>query len=173
MKNILIFILLFTSLLITTQKSVAQSQHTHDHDRQNGKTHDIPRHDISKLKPERKIVTHNPRVKTTPPGIANSVGYFDITNYGDDDITLININSDIADRTEIHQHTMANGLMRMQKIEALIIAAKSTVKFEPGSYHIMFINVNQPIVEKQQVELTLSFSDGSSQIIVALAKEKK
>jgi copper(I)-binding protein len=168
LKTTIILILLITSLLAATYKSVAQSQQTEAHDKLHGKNHNT-----SKQEMEKKLVIHNPTVKTTPPGIANSVGYFHITNHSDKDITLINVNSDIADRTEIHQHTMANGLMKMQKIDTLVMPAKSTINFEPGSYHIMFINVNQAIVEKQQVELTLSFSDGSSQIIMALAEEKK
>jgi len=158
MNNIVTTLLLSISLSITSYETFAQSDHLHQH-----KMH----HNTKK----QNIAIHKPIIKITPPGITNSAGYFDIINHSDKDIDLINAKSNIAQRTEIHEHTMNNGIMKMQKVQTLTIPAKSTINFEPGGYHIMFISVNRPITEKQEIKLTLEFSDGSHKSITAVAKE--
>lgn len=168
MKSIVTFLLLsFGTIffILTSHGSLAQSQHTHNH-----KAHDDMKKSSSTTE---GIVIHAPIIKPTPPGITNSAAYFHIMNHSDKDIELINATSTVSDRTEIHAHKMNDGVMKMQKVTSLTIPAKSTINFEPGSYHIMFINVKQAITEKQEVKLTLEFSDGSTTTVTAIAKEPK
>ncbi|MGH1440743.1 MAG: copper chaperone PCu(A)C [Cellvibrionaceae bacterium] len=168
MKSIVTFLLLSSSaisFILTSHNSLAQSQYAHNH-----KAH----HDTEKNSSTAEgIIIHAPIIKPTPPGITNSAAYFHIMNHSDKDIELINATSTVADRTEIHEHKMNDGVMKMQKVTSLTIPAKSTINFEPGSYHIMFINVKQAITEKQEVKLTLEFSDGSATTVTAIAKEPK
>ena len=95
MQNIILFFLLNVALVTTMHKTYAEIQHG---------THQLM---------EKAIVIHNSIVKVTPPGITNSAGYFHIMNHSDEDIKLVAVESNISKRTEIHQHTMNNGLMKM------------------------------------------------------------
>jgi len=89
-----------------------------------------------------------------------SGGYFIITNFEDVPDTLTGISSDIARYTEIHEsYESENGMMGMREIPELVIPAQSTVTFEPGGLHIMFIQLNESISEGQEIELTLHFSN--------------
>jgi len=174
MKSVVTFLLLSSSaifFIFSSHDSLAQSQYADTHTAQDDMKKDGAA--IAKKFTEQGIVIHDPIIKPTPPGITNSAAYFHIMNHSDNDIELINATSTIADRTEIHEHKMKDGMMKMQKMTSLTIPAKSTINFEPGSYHIMFINVKQAITEKQKVKVTLEFSDGSATTITAIAKEPK
>lgn len=164
MKKVLT-VALSACLLIAIQSTFAGGDHGEHHDDHH--SHDSQHHTKA------SIAIHDPIVKITPPGITNSAGYFHIMNHSQKDIELVNVTSDIADRTEIHEHTMKNGIMKMRKVKRLNIPAKSTISFKPGGYHIMFLSVKEPIKEKQQLEFRLEFSDGSTQTIKATAQEPK
>ncbi len=115
---------------------------------------------------------HNPTIKTTPPGITNSAAYFSIMNHSEKDMSLVGVASDRAKIVEIHEHVMANGAMKMQKVESLKIPAKTTVNFEPGSYHVMFIGVNQEIKQGDKINITLTFDNGTEKTITSIAEEQ-
>ncbi len=89
-----------------------------------------------------------------------SAGYFLITNFEDVDDTLTGISSGAAELTEIHEsYEREEGMMGMREVPELTIPAQSTVTFEPGGLHIMFIQVSQSIEEGDQVEVTLHFAN--------------
>ena len=59
----------------------------------------------------------------------------------------------------------------MQEIaNGVELPAGKTIKFIPGGYHIMIMNLDRAIEEGHSVELTLLFSDNSKKIIKAVAK---
>lgn len=89
-----------------------------------------------------------------------SAGYFLITNFEGIDDTLTGISSGAAELTEIHEsYEREEGMMGMREVPELTIPAQSTVSFEPGGLHIMFIQVTQSIEEGDQVEVTLHFAN--------------
>lgn len=49
--------------------------------------------------------------------------------------------------------------MRMRQIPALDLPAGKTVPLKPGSYHVMFFDLKNPIGEGDAVPLTLVFED--------------
>jgi copper(I)-binding protein len=118
------------------------------------------------------IMVHAPKIKTNPPGVKNTAAYFHLMNDGDTDLTLIEVKSSAAKIVEIHEHSMKDGLMKMQRIDSLGIPAKTTINFEPGGYHIMFINLNQDLKEGDKVEIELVFNNGAKKEVVAVAVEK-
>lgn len=63
-----------------------------------------------------------------------------------------------AERAEVHTHVNDNGVMRMRKVEGgVAVAPGQTVKFAPGSYHIMLLGLKQPLKAGDRFPLTLSF----------------
>lgn len=88
-----------------------------------------------------------------------SAGYFLISNFDDVPDTLNGISSNIARYTEIHESfENENGMMGMREIPELVIPAQSTITFEPGGLHIMFIQLTESLSDGQEIELTLHFS---------------
>ena len=83
-------------------------------------------------------------------------GYFQITNNTGVDDQLLAVASDFAD-TMMHETQMNNDVASMKEIMSLEIPAGSTVKFESGGYHVMFMNPKQTLSVGDHVQLTLQF----------------
>jgi copper(I)-binding protein len=83
--------------------------------------------------------------------------YLNIANKGDFLDQLMDVKSDAAERVQIHQSIEEDGIMRMNHIQALPIAPRENLTFEPGSYHIMLTRLRAPLKEGDVFPVTLSF----------------
>jgi len=90
----------------------------------------------------------------------NSAVYFLISNGYTEPDTIVSVKSEIAQISEVHEtYERGEGMMGMRYIEELAIPPQSTVRFRPGSYHIMLMQLEQTISEGDTVEVTLNFKD--------------
>lgn len=110
------------------------------------------------------------RVRPTPPGITNTAAYFVFTNNSGNTVSLIGAKSSIAKIVELHEHTTSDGLMKMQKVEKINVAAGKTITFEPGGYHIMLIGIKSTIKEGHSIKLTLLLDNGKEVPVTAIAR---
>jgi len=95
--------------------------------------------------------------RATPPGAPVAGGFVTIANAGAGD-RLISASVDFAGRAEIHEMAMEGEVMRMRQLpEGLTIPAGETVELKPGGYHLMFMELKQPLVEGETVNVTLKF----------------
>lgn len=106
------------------------------------------------------ITVENPQVRLLPPGVPNSSAYFVLKNDGDKMKELIGAESPLVNKVEIHNHVMADGVMRMEKQDKLVVKADSSIVFQPGGYHLMLFGIKSPFKENQSVPITLQFADG-------------
>jgi len=60
----------------------------------------------------------------------------------------------------LHQTKDVNGIEKMLPVKALKVAPHGTLKFQPGSYHIMCMKPQMKIGDKAPV--TLKFADGKT-----------
>jgi copper(I)-binding protein len=70
---------------------------------------------------------------------------------------------------EVHEMKMVDDVMRMRQLPALDLPAGQTVELKPGGYHIMLLQLKQPLKEGDKVPLTLEIEDAQkvrSQIVV-------
>lgn len=89
-----------------------------------------------------------------------AAGYFAIHG-GPTDATLINVSTDVAIRTEMHESKMAaGGGMTMDAIQSLPIPALQTIQFAPGGKHVMLFDVNPGIKPGAAITFTYTFADG-------------
>lgn len=106
-----------------------------------------------------QIVVSEGYVRETIPGTKISSAYMVLENTSDKDATLVGASSDVSERVEIHEHIMADGMMRMQQVESLIIKANSKVVFQPSGYHLMIFNLQQRLKAGENASFTLHFSN--------------
>ncbi len=99
----------------------------------------------------------DPWLRGSAPGQKNGAGYVTIHNTGAKPLALLSVDSDRADRIELHTVTRTDGVAKMREVEKINIPAASLVKLEPGGYHIMFIGLRAPFEPGQDVALTLNF----------------
>lgn len=99
-----------------------------------------------------------PFSRATLPGAPVAGGFFTVTNNGTIDDRLIGAASAVAGRVEIHEMAIVDDVMRMRELpDGLAIPAGETVELKPGGYHIMFMDLKEPLIEGARVEVTLSF----------------
>lgn len=98
--------------------------------------------------------------RAVPPGQPNSAAFMSITNHGDRDHALVSASSSVADVTELHTHTMEDGMMKMRQVEKIDLPAGATVVLQPGGLHVMLIGLKEGFAPDTQAELTLRFDNG-------------
>ena len=80
--------------------------------------------------------------------------YFDIRSAAP--AKLVGVASPAAGRVELHNMKMEGGVMKMSAVDALDLAAGQTVKLAPGGYHVMLIDLKQPLKAGSSVPFTLT-----------------
>lgn len=105
------------------------------------------------------------------PNVPNSAAFFVIKNNSDKDIAITSANSDIAEKNELHTHIKENKMMKMIKIEKLVVPAKSSLELKSGSDHIMLMGLKKELKAGDEINLELSFSDGDKKKIKVPVKD--
>lgn len=113
------------------------------------------------------ITVENGFIRATIPGTTISSAYMDIYNRTQVDAVLKRVTSDVSDRIEIHEHVMAEGMMKMRQRESLTIPSNEHVSLQPSGYHLMIFDLHKPLIEQMDVTLTLHF-EGNKKVDVML-----
>ncbi len=104
-----------------------------------------------------------PWARATPTGADNGAAYMTVTNTGKAPERLSCVSSDASAKCQIHQMTMANGVMKMREVVGgLQIKPGETVTFKPGGYHMMLVNLKAPLRQGKTVEATLKVDTGAT-----------
>ncbi|MFL5111193.1 MAG: DUF1775 domain-containing protein [Microvirga sp.] len=104
------------------------------------------------------LVVEAPWSRATPGGAKVAGGYMRITNAGTEPDRLIGGSLPAAARFAVHEMSMQGEVMRMRPLETgLEIKPGATVELKPGGYHIMFMDLTEPLKEGQTLKGTLLF----------------
>ena len=103
------------------------------------------------------------RIKNLPPSVPVRAGYMTIHNPDDRAVSIVSIRSDAFASVDIHRSAMQNGMMTMEPVESLSIAAGANVQLAPGGYHLMMMQPLEATRPGQEIEIVLHFDDGSEQ----------
>lgn len=98
-------------------------------------------------------------VRASIPGAGNSVAFLTVRNHSGKDQAVVGVQCQVAKFCELHQHTHSGGKMRMEKVEQLQIPANSTLALSSGGYHIMLIELLEPLKPGSEVKLQLLLAD--------------
>jgi len=93
--------------------------------------------------------------------------FLTVYNNTEVDDALVGVSSPAAAVAELHQTTQAeDGTMTMAPVDEVPIPAGGAAELKPGGYHIMLIDLVQPLVEGDQIVLALEFANAESQIVM-------
>ncbi|MFL6798422.1 MAG: copper chaperone PCu(A)C [Xanthobacteraceae bacterium] len=105
----------------------------------------------------------NPWARATPKGANVAAGYLKLTNKGTTADRFIGGSSSVAERFEIHTMVMEQGVAKMRPVAGgLEIKPGDTVELKPGSLHVMFVGLKQPLAKGEKVKATLQFEKAGS-----------
>ena len=117
--------------------------------------------------------------RTSPAMASMGAAYMDITSSEGDQLVGVSVPASIAARAEIHEMVPAEvpmddsmdesmddgemdmGAMVMQQIMALDLPAGETVNLKPGGYHVMLIDLAEPLAEGDTFNVTLDFAEAA------------
>jgi copper(I)-binding protein len=87
----------------------------------------------------------------------SSAAYMTIRNTGSSADRLLKAASDAATTVELHNNTNTNGVMSMGDVQAVDVAAGSTVEFKPEGLHMMLVGLKHDLKAGDTVALSLQF----------------
>jgi periplasmic copper chaperone A len=109
------------------------------------------------------LTVTSPWTRATPGGAKIAGGYLKITNNGSSADRFVSAKSDVSDRVEIHEMSMSDGVMKMRPLpNGLEIKPGETVELKSGGYHLMFMDVKQPLKPGDSFKSTLQFEKAGS-----------
>jgi periplasmic copper chaperone A len=109
------------------------------------------------------LTVTSPWTRATPGGAKIAGGYLKITNNGTAADRFVGAKSDVSDRIEIHEMSMSDGVMKMRPLpNGLEIKPGETVELKSGGYHLMFMDLKQPLKQGDTLKATLQFEKAGS-----------
>ena len=74
---------------------------------------------------------------------------------------LVAVQSPAAGVVEIHEMAMEKDVMKMRAVPGLALSAGQAVELKPGGYHVMLMDLKQPLKAGERVAITLVFEDAA------------
>ncbi len=115
------------------------------------------------------IVVTQAWARPTLKGTHTGAAYLTLINRGTAPDRLLGVSTPVAERSEIHEDVMKDGVMSMRPVAALTLAPGTTTALEPGRYHVMLMGVREPLKAGGSFPLTLTFENaGALEVMVAI-----
>ena len=139
--------------------------------------------------------------RTSPAVATAGAVYMDIANRTDADDVLLqaNVEPSVAAKAELHETTIVSDdqdsagmgegsggemgqgatetsmadspMMQMAPVDEIPVPAGDTVSLEPGGLHIMVLDLVEPLVVGDTVELTLTFAQAGDMVVEAEVRD--
>lgn len=117
---------------------------------------------ISYANAEDLVTIDNAWVRNTLPGQEVSAAYMTLTSQ--QNIVLINVESNVTKSVEIHSMSMQNGVMKMRMLRELPITAGKPYALAPGGYHLMLFDLKKSLNVGDKVNFVLTFRAGAQEL---------
>lgn len=111
--------------------------------------------------PAQTVEVKNAWVRGTVAGQSVSGAFMDITSRTP--ARLVAASSPAIKDVQIHNMKVEGGIMKMYQVDGVGLPAGTTVKLAPGGYHVMLMNLRQPLAQGQRIPLKLTFERADKQ----------
>lgn len=119
------------------------------------------------------IFIEHPMIQEAPPNAPVLGGYVTIHNNGDVPERLVGIESKAAEKVELHQSVVTDGIARMEPLaEDMEIPAGATVSLGDDGTHAMFIKPDRRYQAGDEVAATLIFETAGPMEVVFNVEER-
>jgi periplasmic copper chaperone A len=114
-----------------------------------------------------RVTVSNAWARTSPMSASVGALYMTVEADVDDQLQAVTVDPSVAARTEIHETATATpttddtagGMMTMREIGSLDLPAGERVELRPGGYHVMLLDLAEPLVVGESFDVTLEFAD--------------
>ena len=101
------------------------------------------------------VTVSDPWVRGTVPA-QRATGAF-MRLQADQDLRLVAASSPVAGVAEVHEMLMQDNVMKMRRLDGIALGKGKPLELKPGGYHVMLMDLKQPLKAGEQVPLTLTF----------------
>src|SRR6185369_4062821 len=96
-------------------------------------------------------------VRSAVPGQQGTGAFMKLT--ANEPMQLVGVSTPVAGVAELHEMKMEGDVMRMRAIGKLDLPPGRTVELKPGGYHLMLMDLKQPLVQGATVPISLVLRD--------------
>jgi copper(I)-binding protein len=108
--------------------------------------------------------------RTSPVVAEAGAAYMTLTNTSDTDDELVgaSVPATVAARAEVHESSMGEGgMMAMNRVDSVALPAGATLELAPGGYHIMLLQLAEPLAAGTEIPITLTFAQSGDVKVIA------
>ncbi len=123
--------------------------------------------------PAAAITVEGAWARTSPMMASNGAAYMELTASVDDRLVAARVSADVAATAEVHETVMDPDTqeMAMRETDAIDLPAGETVALEPGGYHVMLLDLAEPLEPGTTIELTLVFEEAGEVVVEAEVRD--
>ncbi len=110
------------------------------------------------------------KVMAHPPGATVTAGFLTISNISSEQLVVTGASSDAIARIEMHESVIKDDIASMTKHEELNIAAGQTLRLTHGSFHLMFMDIVNPLMMGSTLTVTLHTNQGDIELSMPVVK---
>ena len=113
------------------------------------------------------LLLDHPYAVPSLAGVSHGAAFLrGIQNQGAQADRLLSASSPVAARVELHRMAVDQGVMRMREVPAIELPPHTVTPLRHnGPYHLMLVNLKQPLKDGDRFELTLNFERAGSQTV--------
>ncbi|MGB0892892.1 MAG: copper chaperone PCu(A)C [Parashewanella sp.] len=97
-------------------------------------------------------------IRLLPATVPNTAAYLTLENHGKAK-QIIAAETPVAQEAQLHTLIEEKGLIKMREVTSYALPSHGQLILEPTGNHIMILGLKKPLLENQQVPLTLIFAD--------------
>ena len=102
------------------------------------------------------IAVSNAWARASAGAATTGAAYFTITDNASAD-RLIGVSTPVAGKAELHETRNENGVMQMRAVPSLPLEPGKSLTLAPGGYHVMLMELKQPLKVGDSFPLILTF----------------
>ena len=109
------------------------------------------------------VAVANAWARATVPGQMASGAFMTLTSAAP--VKLVGISTPVAGVAQVHEMTMQGTTMKMQAVHSLDLPAGRRVELKPGGYHVMLMDLKQPLKAGDKIPLTLRLESADKKVV--------
>ena len=82
-----------------------------------------------------------------------------------DGAKVVGVSTPVAGTAEIHEMKMEGNVMRMRAVPSLDLPKGQSVQLKPGGYHVMLMDLKQPLSKDTTVPITLKVELADKRVV--------
>ena len=109
------------------------------------------------------IIIHDPYARVSSKSAKSGAAFMAIHNHSSESDVLISVESNVAQKVELHTHKEVDGVMKMIKLkDGIIIPGMGHHTLKRGGDHVMFMGLTQSLQHGDEIVVTLIFERSGS-----------